>query len=111
MLWKKRRSIPLSKITNIDVRQGPFERIFGYGKIWIFTPSTGSALPEEKLLGILKPHEIKQAIIDRTEAAKQPITMPTNGNAVESPKDIVLLLTDIRDSLHRIEASLTKNQA
>ena len=41
VLWKQRRSIPLEKITNIDVRQGPIERILGYGKIWIFTPSTG----------------------------------------------------------------------
>lgn len=45
ILWKQRRSIPLGKITNMDVRQGPFERIFGYGKIWIFTPSTGAMIP------------------------------------------------------------------
>jgi uncharacterized membrane protein YdbT with pleckstrin-like domain len=109
VLWKKRRSIPLEKITNLDVRQGPVERLFGYGKIWVFTPSTGTATPEEKLVGIPKPHEMKQTLIDRAESAKQPQATATQGaTSVESSGDTVALLTDIRDSLKNIEASLAQ---
>jgi uncharacterized membrane protein YdbT with pleckstrin-like domain len=109
VLWKQRRSIPLGKITNIDVRQGPFERIFGYGKIWIFTPSTGAMIPEAKLVGIVKPHDMKQTIVERTEAAKQPQVKDSKAFGTVDPKgDIVSLLSDIRDSLKRIESSLPK---
>jgi uncharacterized membrane protein YdbT with pleckstrin-like domain len=108
VLWKQRRSIPLEKITNLDVRQGPFERIFGYGKIWVFTPSTGAATPEEKLAGITKPHDMKQVMIERSEAAKhaQPIT--TQDKSVEPSGEVVSLLSEIRDSLKNIETSLSK---
>ena len=106
VLWKQRRSIPLGKITNIDVRQGPFERMFGYGKVWIFTPSTGAATPEEKIIGITHPHNLKQIIIDRSETAKSsPVSTSQDKNSVPSDNTISLL-TEIRDSLKRIEENL-----
>jgi uncharacterized membrane protein YdbT with pleckstrin-like domain len=110
VLWKKRRSIPLEKITNLDVRQGPIERIFGYGKIWVFTPSTGAATPEEKLVGIPQPHDMKQTMIERSEAAKQPQAVTAQKSAVEPTGDVVSLLSDIRDSLKNIETSLSKQK-
>jgi len=106
VLWKQRRSIPLEKITNLDVRQGPIERILGYGKIWVFTPSTGAATPEEKLVGIPHPHDMKETMIERSEAAKQPAVQE---NSMESTNEVVSLLTDIRDSLKRIESSIPQN--
>ncbi|MFC1497940.1 PH domain-containing protein [Verrucomicrobiota bacterium] len=110
VLWKKRRSIPLEKITNIDIRQGPFERIFGYGKIWIFTPSTGMSTPEEKLVGIIKPHDMKQTIIERSETSKQPQASASQDTEVQSAGEVVSLLADIRDSLKNIEASLSQQK-
>ena len=110
VLWKKRRSIPLEKITNLDVRQGPIERIFGYGKIWVFTPSTGAATPEEKLVGITNPHDMKQTMIERSEAAKQPQAIAAQESKVEPTGEVVSLLLDIRDSLKNIESSLSKQK-
>lgn len=107
VLWKKRRSIPLEKITNLDVRQGPIERILGYGKIWVFTPSTGAATPEEKLAGITQPHDIKQTMIERSENAEQPPSMIKQKSNIESNEAMVSLLSDIRDSLKNIETSLS----
>ena len=66
VLWRRRRSVPLEKITNIDVRQGPLERIIGYGKILIFTPSTGARIPEMKIFGVDDPHGMKQRIIENS---------------------------------------------
>ena len=109
VLWKKRRSIPLEKITNIDVRQGPFERIFGYGKIWIFTPSTGAATPETKLVGIPTPHDMKQTIIERSEALRQPQATAVKAHPpIPQTEEVVSLLTDIRESLKHIETSLSQ---
>ena len=108
VLWKQRRSIPLEKVTNLDVRQGPFERLFGYGKIWVFTPSTGAATPEEKLVGITNPHDMKQIMIERSEAAK-PIQAPAAREGTAEPSgEVVSLLTEIRDSLKNIEGSLSQ---
>ncbi|MBN2138107.1 MAG: PH domain-containing protein [Sedimentisphaerales bacterium] len=109
VLWKKRRSIPLEKITNIDVRQGPVERAIGYGKIWIFTPSTGAATPEEKLIGVTDPHAMKQTIIDRCESARQHLPAgPGQPASPAEPAETVALLTEIRDSLHNIENCLAQ---
>ena len=110
VLWKKLRSIPLEKITNLDARQGPFERILGYGKIWVFTPSTGTATPEEKLVGVTKPHDMKQTIIERSEAAKQPQAVAAQESKVEPTGEVLSLLTDIRNSLRNIENSLSQQK-
>lgn len=109
VLWKQRRSIPLEKITNIDVRQGPFERLFGYGKIWIFTPSTGSMIPEAKLVGVPRAHEVKQTIIERSEATKQPQPIAPSRGPGEGTGEIASLLREIRDSLRKIESSLSRS--
>ncbi len=110
VLWKKRRSIPFEKITNIDVRQGPVERLLGYGKIWIFTPSTGAATPEEKLVGVTSPHDMKQAIMNRTEVVKQGTEPLGQQRDSDSTGDIVSLLTDMRDSLKNIEIQLQEKK-
>jgi len=109
VLWKIRRSIPLEKITNIDVRQGPVERLLGFGKIWIFTPSTGASTPEEKLLGVDRPHELKQTIIDHSERAKtgvSPSETRRNQEDLSEQANSVPLLAEILRTLQRIEEKL-----
>ena len=111
VLWKKRRLTPLEKITNIDVRQGPFERLLGYGQIWIFTPSTGAQTPDVKLVGIRDPHAFKTMLIDRAEAAKRPAAAPAASSpAAGAPGDVVPLLREIRDSLKAIERALAQTR-
>jgi len=106
VIWKKRRSIPLEKITNIDVRQGPFERLLGFGQVWIFTPSTGAATPEEKLIGVSAPHEMKEVIVERAEMSKG-INVSAGPAASGTGADVsTRLLEDIKDSLLRIEELL-----
>lgn len=106
VIWKKRRSIPLEKITNIDVRQGPFERWLGFGQIWIFTPSTGAATPEEKLIGVSTPHEMKETIVQRSQSPAG-TSVPAGSAAAGLATDAgTHLLEDIRESLLRIEELL-----
>ncbi len=109
VLWKVRRSVPLDKITNIDVRQGPVERLLGFGQVWIFTPSTGSMMPEEMLLGVVAPHDIKQFIIDACkrdkqnvqEASRQPASSAVGDEQTMLLKEILTTLKSIKESLDR----------
>lgn len=110
VLWKQKRTVPLEKITNFDVRQGPLERALGFGEIWIFTPSTGSMIPEVKLTGIVAPHEMKQTIQARSDRAKNPAAAPAPDSRPASGDPALALLAEIRDSLRRIEASLARKE-
>src|SRR5437867_6944163 len=109
VFWKVRRSTPLDKITNVDVRQGPLERFFGIGQIWIYTPSTGALTPEARMHGIENIHEMKSLILMRSEAAKKPAaglpaTPPTTAH-----DESLSLLRQMAASLKRIEAALARN--
>lgn len=97
VLWKKRRSIPLDKITNLDVRQGPIERILGFGQLWLFTPSTGSDKPEEKLIGITGPHALRETILNKKDGV-----LPSDGAALASGDSVTDVLMEIRDILKEI---------
>lgn len=109
ILWKVKRSVPLDKITNIDVRQGPLERILGFGQVWIFTPSTGSQVPEEKLLGVQDPHEVKQFIIDTSKQDKDVRhSAVTSAKSSASSDEQTVLLREILSTLKGIKESLDK---
>jgi membrane protein YdbS with pleckstrin-like domain len=112
VLWKVRRSIPLEKITNLDVRRGPLERAFGIGRIWIFTPSTGAALPEEVLFGLREPEKLKAEILARKEAAAgaEAGAFPRFPAAPRGDETLGVL-REIRDSLRNIEKSLAEQQS
>lgn len=108
VLWRKRRLIPLEKITNIDVAQGPLESAFGVGRVGIYTPSTGSSKPEETLSAVADPHRVSALIEQRMETMKSArVDVSHEGDGLpRSEEDLVSLLREIRDSLVRIERSL-----
>jgi len=106
VLWKVRRSIPLEKITNIDVRQGPVERLLGFGRIWVFTPSTGSESPEEKLLGVDSPYKMKQTVIDYCESIKKTVAIPISSQSAEAESAEFAILKEILNTLQQIEKKI-----
>jgi membrane protein YdbS with pleckstrin-like domain len=109
VFWKVRRSTPLDKITNVDVRQGPLERFFGIGQVWIFTPSTGALTPEARMQGIENSHEMKSLILVRSETAKKPAAASPASQSNPAPDESLSLLRQIAASLKKIEAALAKN--
>lgn len=108
VFWKVRRSVPLDKITNIDVRQGPVERLLGFGQVWIFTPSTGSMMPEEMLLGVVSPHEIKQFIIDACKRDKQNVQDVSRHPSAQLGDEQTMLLREILSTLKSIKDALER---
>lgn len=104
VLWRHRRSIPLDKITDIEVRQGPLEQLLRFGQVWIHTPASGSDVPEERLVGVRDPHALKDTIVRLTEA-ELPAT------AEGEWREMVALLAEIRDTLSRLDERLAAAEA
>lgn len=71
VIWKVKRTTPLDKVTNVDVRQGPVGRACSFGNIWVFTPSTGSLRSEMVLEALPGPEGVKKAILEGSQVAKR----------------------------------------
>lgn len=107
ILWRVSRLTPLDEITNVDVRQGPVERLLGFGQVWVFTPSTRAQTPETKLIGVADPHALKELILARAEACKAsplPHHGPPASAAGAFGEEAIPVLTAILETLRRIEA-------
>ncbi len=68
VFWKKRVTVPFTKITNLDVTQGPVQRAFDIGTIHVQTAGAGGAQgaqAELKLLGVRDLDEVKDTIMER----------------------------------------------
>ena len=68
VFWRKRVTVPYTKITNIDVTQGPIQRIFNIGTIHVQTAGAGGASgsqAELNLLGIGDTDGLKDTIMER----------------------------------------------
>jgi membrane protein YdbS with pleckstrin-like domain len=68
VFWKKHVTVPFTKITNLDVTQGPVQRAFDIGTIHVQTAGAGGpegARAELKLLGVRDLDEVKDAIMER----------------------------------------------
>lgn len=115
-IWNKTEStIPLEKITDLQLFQGPIMRYFGIHGFKVETAGqsspTGGALVN--IVGIVDTKAFRQAVLDQRDQATAgsapvaAITQPA-APAITDPQTAELL-TDIRDSLHRIEQNFTKN--
>jgi len=68
VFWKKRVAMPYAKITNIDITQGPVQRMFNIGNIHVQTAGAGGAQgarAELKLWGITDLEELKNTIMEK----------------------------------------------
>jgi len=68
VFWRKNVTIPYTKVTNLDVTQGPIERIFDIGTIHVQTAGAGGQQgdkAEQKLVGIRNLVGLKRAILER----------------------------------------------
>lgn len=67
VFWKRQTTVPYTKITNIDLTQGPLERIYKISKVHIQTAgASGQQNPNAELvmLGIRDAETIKNNIMD-----------------------------------------------
>jgi len=109
VFWREQVTVPYLKITNIDVTQGPVQRLFNIGTIRVQTAGAGGAQgahAELKLLGVRDLDRLKDAIMERviacaslkSEEVKKQIV---NESDSEILRRILKELTTIRDVLEK----------
>ena len=63
LLVKRRKTIPLDNITDLELVQGPLLRALDMWTIKVQTASTGSHMPEAVLGGVINPEQVRDEIL------------------------------------------------
>lgn len=108
VFWKKRKVIPLHKITNANTLQGPLERWFGLGHLNVQTAGHGaSTSPEGRLVGLEEFERIKEEIMQKVSLAKA-----DSEKTEDKPRDRTEreLLKEMLEILSRIERNTQKHR-
>ncbi len=108
VFWKKYVTVPYTKITNIDIRQGPLERAFHIGTINLQTAGAGGSQgsrAELRLMGIHQLEAVKETIreriraYDKVKVPPQPVEPPAEKTEPPVLQQILLELQAIRELL------------
>jgi len=107
VVWKKFVTVPYSKVTNVDLTQGPLQRYFKIGTIHVQTAGAGGKQGEKaelKLNGVRALEEIRNAIIANIRqlmksAQKEPVIQEkAEGNELA---EILVELKELKDIIKR----------
>jgi len=104
LVFRKELTIPLDKIQDISIREGPLLTAFGLLQLRIETAgqsNTGTGKSDADLMGLID----ARALRDRILAARDGLTASVPLSADASPDR--QLAIEIRDTLLRIEAAIT----
>ncbi len=104
-LFRVQKSVPLDKITDLALKEGPILRYLGLCSLEIETAGGGAsaATGQATLVGIMDPIEFRNAVMRQRD-----LVSVGGGAAPAQAADEAGLLTEIRDSLGRIEGLLEK---
>ncbi|MEE9232936.1 MAG: PH domain-containing protein [Nitrospirales bacterium] len=72
VFWKRRVTVPYEKITNLDVTQGPVQRMFSIGTLHVQTAGAGGtpgARAELRLLGVRDLDRLKDTIMEKVRGS------------------------------------------
>lgn len=98
IITRSRKIVPYRTITNIEIKRGPFDRLFKIGTVEIQTAgiSGSSGGPEERLDGVSNSEleEIQRTIIDRVRKIKG---SPGTSHDIDEPDDVLgAILKEVR---------------
>ena len=100
--------IPLEKITDMGMVQGPIMRYYKLHKLTIETAGQSSQGALVSLIGITKVKSFRETVLKQRDMISPSSTNLTQAAESERPTDNGTLLSEIRDSLLRIEAKLDR---
>ena len=103
-LFKVQKNIPLDKITDLAVNEGPVLRYFGLCSLKIETAGggQGDSMGQAALPGVVAALEFRDKVLDQRDLVTGGAPAPA---AAAAPNDDAVMI-DIRDTLRRIEKSL-----
>jgi putative membrane protein len=103
-ITKVEKTIPLEKIQDVGMRTGPLLNLFGIASIQIETAGSSAPGSDMVLAGVVDPANFRNAVL--SQRGKVSGVGPA---AASGDPDSLGVLTDIRDSLQRIEGLLKKD--
>ncbi len=110
VVFRSQTNVPLERITDVSVHQGPLMRRFGVYKVTIESAGQTQVQGAASVLGVKNPYDFRDAVMENVELLKVQQTAeasdvsPAGPVATPSSKDQTQLLMEIRDLLARIEA-------
>jgi uncharacterized protein len=63
VFFLKRKAVPLDRITDVVLAQGPLTKWCGIWELRVQTAGTGNAIPEVTLYGLTEPEQIRDLLI------------------------------------------------
>ena len=104
-IWfQTEKNIPLDKITDVTMKQGPIARLFNVYYVLIETAGNSTGMAEGTMVGVKEP----QALRDRLLAQRDQLSMAQTTSQPLEVEDKVDMATlnDLLEVLKRIEAKL-----
>lgn len=109
VFWKKRVNVPYTKVTNVDVTQGPLQRKYGIGIVHVQTAGAGGAQggqAELRMVGIRDFDNVKDLIMEKVKGTGEKRLEDSGKEPVL--KNDSLILTRILSELVTIRQELQK---
>ena len=102
------KTIPLDKITDMGLIQGPIMRAMDLERLTVETAGSSAPGALASVVGVINAREFRDAVMRQKELladGKSDAQAATGAGGVESPNsaETIALLREIRDSLHRLE--------
>ena len=112
-LFRVQKNVPLDKITDLALNEGPILRYLGLCSLTIETAGggAGTAMGQAALVGIMDPVEFRNAVIrqrDLVVSGRGQVAVATEAAPEGAGSGEVL--ADIRDSLVRIEKMMSERR-
>lgn len=106
LLFKTQKNIPLDKITDLAVKEGPILRALGLCVLNIETAGggQGSAMGEASLIGVVDALDFRDTVLEQRDK------VGGGSHLAESPPSDTAVLVEIRDALLRIEGRLNERE-
>ena len=102
------KTIPLEKITDMGMVQGPIMRHLDLHKLTVETAGQSAQGALVSLTGIKDAKSFREALLNQRDVISAASSRSDTLAVSQEPIDASSLLSEIRDSLLRIEASLEK---
>ena len=102
VFWKRQVTVPMSKITHIDITQGPLQRAFNLATIHVQTAGAGGqegGRAELRLLGMGRSEQIKETIMQCVRQDDIPRPATREGHATDVFGSMLAELSAIRQLL------------
>jgi len=105
MFVRTEKTIPLDKITDLGMIQGPLMRYFGLYSLSVETAGQSGAGALITLIGIVDAEDFRERVLDQRDRLNEKLAAE---ETPAPPGEDDALLREIRDTLHRIEGLLEK---